>query len=286
MRNDKFSLKQLRLLKDLIDGETLTEGQIKQYGWFEKLKEDGLIIAQKAKTGARLTYRVRDGRVLREYLDNNYEGMHDLEARIEIEGKDVSRSEQVKATGNSKNSRHRTTEGFLVNCYEPISAIISGNPFVIEPVEGTCAFINDINSFRIPDDVVVVGVENMENFFQIRRQRYLFKGIKVLFAARYPQSGDLPKWLEMIPNKYIHFGDYDLDGIGIFMHEFANRIGDRASFFIPDNIEELLQKGSRERYYDQLQRNKNLISSNEDISRLIDLIHKYQKGYDQEGLIM
>lgn len=285
MRNDSFSLKQLQLLKALADGESLTESQLKKYIWFEKLKVDGLIIAQKARTGSRLTYRVRDSRVFRDYLNNNYEGMQDIEARIEIEGKDVSRSVQVKATGNSKNSRHRTAVGFLANCYEPIEASILGKPFIIEPTEGTCTFINDIASFRLPADVVVVGVENMENFFQIRRQKYLFKGMKVLFAARYPQSGDLPDWLELIPNRYLHFGDFDLEGIGVFLHEFANRIGNRASFFIPDFIEELLPKGSHQRYYSQLQRNKNLSSSDESITRLIQLIHKFQKGYDQEGLI-
>jgi hypothetical protein len=285
MQNEKFTLRQLLLLKSLIDGESLPEGQLKRYPWHQTLVEEGLLMRQKAKNGSRITYKARNGQSLRKYLADNYEGMIDIEARIKIEGKDVSRSEQVKATGNSKNSRHRTAEGFLVNCYEPIHASILGKPFVIEPAEGTCAFINDIDSFCIPEDVIVVGVENMENFFQIRRQKYLFEGMKVLFAARYPQTGDLPKWLEMIPNRYLHFGDFDLFGVSIFLHEFANRLGDRASFFIPDNIEELLQKGSKERYYTQLPGNKNLASSNPYLARLIALIHKYQKGYDQEGVI-
>ena len=70
--------------------------------------------------------------------------------------------------------------------------------FVIYPTEGTSVFIEDYEHFRIPDDVVVVGMENGANFQRIRGRKYLFEDLKVLFVSRYPQSTDLHTWLQMI----------------------------------------------------------------------------------------
>ena len=55
--------------------------------------------------------------------------------------------------------------------------------FVIYPTEGTSVFIEDYEHFRIPDDVVVVGMENGANFQRIRGRKYLFEDLKVLFCV-------------------------------------------------------------------------------------------------------
>lgn len=82
--------------------------------------------------------------------------------------------------------------------------------------------------FRIPHGVIVVGVENMENFRLPERQRDLLAQIgrreddnrpsaRLLLVSRYPQSKDLATWLQEIPNPYVHFGDFDLAGIHIYL---------------------------------------------------------------------
>ena len=62
----------------------------------------------------------------------------------------------------------------------------------------------------------------------IRHQREFFESEigsqRLLFVSRYPQSTDLRSWLQNIPNRYIHFGDFDLAGIhilrsGLFLGE-------------------------------------------------------------------
>jgi mutator protein MutT len=160
---------------------------------------------------------------------------------------------------------------------------------VVNPVEGSFLFITDWTAFSIPEDVVVVGVENMENFRMIRQQRTFFESEigkhRFLFVSRYPQSTDLRSWLQSIPNRYVHFGDFDLAGIHIFMKEFHQYLGERSSFFIPSDIENRLQKGSRERYDSQLSRFGNLKSDDKDIQSVIDLINKHHRCYDQEGYI-
>ena len=150
-------------------------------------------------------------------------------------------------------------------------------------------FISDWQSFSIPQDVVVVGIENMENFRLIRQQRALFErtigSARLLFVSRYPQSSDLRSWLQTIPNYYIHFGDFDLAGIHIFLTEFHAYLGERSSFFIPADIEQKLANGSLERYHAQYLKFKYLTTDIPVLQHLIDTINTYHRCYDQEGYI-
>ena len=218
-----------------------------------------------------------------------------------------TRAQLVEAFGDSKMRAIRSCPGFPVNVYQPLSVELgpadqSGKRphILLGPVEGAFTFISDWQNFRIPADVLVVGVENMENFRKVSRQRHLFEGYgaPILFVSRYPQSGDLVAWLKSIPNRYLHFGDFDLAGISIFLTEFRIPIdgtpdsGGRTEFFIPDGIENLLAKGSPERYQDQIERFQtqverllSLAPHDTRLHRLVSLIHTHRRGYDQEGLL-
>ena len=218
-----------------------------------------------------------------------------------------TRAQLVEAFGDSKIRAIRSCPGFPVNVYRPLSVELgpadqSGKRprILLGPVEGAFTFISDWQNFRIPADVLVVGVENMENFRKVSRQKHLFEGYAtpILFVSRYPQSGDLVAWLKSIPNRYLHFGDFDLAGISIFLTEFRIPIdgtpdsGGRTEFFIPDGIEELLEKGSPERYQDQVERFQTLLERllslaphDSRLHRLVSLIHTHRRGYDQEGLL-
>ena len=161
---------------------------------------------------------------------------------------------------------------------------------MINPTEGSFAFVDDWQHFVIPEDVVVVGVENMENFRMIRKQRTLFESVlgdkPLLFVSRYPQSTDLRQWLQTIPNHYIHFGDFDLAGINIFLTEFQKYLGDRASFLIPSDIEQRLSQGSSVRYNAQYSKFHGFHCLDKNLQSLVDLINKYHRCYDQEGYIV
>ena len=189
----------------------------------EELLEEGVLV--QSSYGRRGSYRICDVEGCRTFLAQRYSISGSLEEWIEMMSRQeaVSRAEQVAMAGNSKVRKTRGFKGFLVNSYSPIEATLCEEPLVIEPVQGTSIFIEDYEHFRIPDDVVVVGMENGENFQRIRGQQYLFDDLKVLFVSRYPQSTDLRTWLQMIPNRYIHFGDFDLAGIDIFQREFYVR---------------------------------------------------------------
>ena len=200
-----------------------------------------------------------------------------------------SRASMAAETGNSKLVKVRSCPGFPVNSYEPIMCHLNNGDIVVGPIEGSFMFITDWETFTIPEDVIVVGIENMENFRMIRQQRHLFESEigkhRFLFVSRYPQSTDLRSWLQSIPNRYVHFGDFDLAGIHIFMTEFHQYLGGRSSFFIPSDIEKRLQIGSQERYDSQLSKFGNLESDDRKIQSVINLINTFHRCYDQEGYI-
>ena len=205
-----------------------------------------------------------------------------------------SRSSMASETGNSKLVTIRSCPGFPVNTYESIECRLNNEPFTINPQEGCFLFVSDWRTFTIPEDVTIIGIENMENFRKVRQQRlffdeYLHKhGLsqRILFVSRYPQSTDLREWLVTIPNPYIHFGDFDLAGIHIFLSEFQKHLGiERTSFLIPEDISSRLRYGSTRRYNEQYARYKDIKSDRIEIQQLIDLIHHERKGYDQEGYI-
>lgn len=81
------------------------------------------------------------------------------------------------------------------------------------------------------------------------------------------------------------FGDLDLAGIRIFITEFYRYLGERSSFLIPPDYEERIKNGSRERYDVQLTKTKNMIIKDPRLRALAACIHKYHRGYDQEGYI-
>ncbi|MDE7414172.1 MAG: hypothetical protein K2N05_10370 [Muribaculaceae bacterium] len=182
--------------------------------------------------------------------------------------------------------------GFLVNSYTGIDCILCRQPFVIEPAEGSAVYIADWQSFVPPISTLIIGIENSENFLRIREQKSLFDDLlqqeesEILFVSRYAFSTDLRNWLASIPNRYLHFGDFDLAGIDIFLNQFKPHVKDRGSFLIPSDIESRLKNGSRKRYDDQYQKFYDLTTSYPDINHLISLIHKYRRTYDQEGYIM
>lgn len=270
----------------LIAGEQVADSKISSKLRDELLAEGLLSVISR---GSRKSYRVRDAEALKRFLIDKDESYRVLE----INASD-SRASMATETGNSKLVMVRSCPGFPVNSYEPIECFLNGDSFMINPQEGSFVFVAEWEKFIIPEDVVVVGIENMENFRMIRKQRAFFEEYlqmhefsnKVLFVSRYPQSTDLRKWLCTIPNHYLHFGDFDFAGINIFLVEFQQYLGaERSSFLIPDDIVSRLKSGSGKRYDEQYSRYRDIKSDVCELQQLIETIHKERKSYDQEGYI-
>ncbi len=231
---------------------------------------------------------VSDTKALHTYLQSKC-SINDLQQYIQISKKrEVTRTELVAATTNSKHSGVRSFKGFLINCYSPIQATLNGNQITLNPVNGTFQFIFDFENFAISPDITIVGVENPSNFRHIDKQKHLFKDINPLFVSRYPQSQskDLIKWLQSIQNKYLHFGDFDFAGIGIYLNEYKKHLAEKASFFVSENIDDLIREyGNTGRYNEQRINFDVRKISEPELLKLIDIIHNRRKGLDQEILI-
>lgn len=273
-------------IQALISGATVAGSKLSK-GLLTELMNEGLL--QITTHGSRKSYRARDIEALKRYLIDKDENYRILEVE-ECE----SRSSMAEDTGNSKLVMVRSCPGFPVNSYEPIDCSLGDKRFVVNPQEGSFVFVTDWEIFTIPDDVTVIGIENMENFRMIRKQRHLFEEYlhrhrlpqKALFVSRYPQSSDLRKWLTSISNKYLHFGDFDMAGIHIFLSEFLKYLGEERTYYlIPDDISSRLKHGSTKRYDEQLLRFKEIHTAIAELQQLIDLINRERKGYDQEGYI-
>lgn len=289
-------------LQKLLSGETIPSSQLKGE-WVNSLVADGILLPQ--INGSRRSYKVVNREAFRLVLSEFNEALIEPEKAHELVNASTSRSSQAVDTGNSKLITIRSCPGFPVNSYEAIQCKLNNTTITIQPPKGSFTYICDWKQFSIPKNVAVVGIENMENFRHIGEQRYLFDNLltnlpaaypslsnnrdckytKFLFVSRYPQSTDLRQWLKIIPNYYIHFGDFDLAGIHIYQTEFAKHLQGRCSFLIPSDIETRLRTGSRKRYDDQYQRFHSLTSTNPELQSLISLINHYRRCYDQEGYI-
>ncbi len=280
----KLSLGLAKKLLQLTLGKKLPHSQLK-YSITERMVEEGVLTLQ--STGTRKTVYCRDITKLQHYLENHF-GIADLERFISTSTQnDLSRSAMVKIASDSKSKSIRSFKGFLVNCYAPISTTFNGAPLQIIPQGGLFTYIHDFEGFIPAPDVVIIGVENGENFRHVELQQGIFPATKNLFVSRYPQSGDLVQWLSGLPNRYIHYGDFDFSGINIYLHEFKCHLGDRAEFFIPEGIDKLLYSfGNRDLYQRQLSSAPSRTSLPEPGLKILwDLICTEKKGLEQEVLI-
>lgn len=284
----KLTLRLIHNLRRLLDGESIPYSSLPKSLTVSLVKE-GLLNVE--YHGSRRCLRTHNVTALAGALPRYNEALCDLDAAEFILSGDGSRTAQASVSGNSKTRSERSCPGFLVNTSSSMECLLSAKAFTIAPTEGSAIYIADWKSFIPPVHALIVGVENMENFLKIRCQKKLFSSClhqdetQILFVARYAFSSDLTQWLRRIPNRYIHFGDFDLAGINIYLTQFNPSVGERGSFFIPADIEERLRRGSRQRYDVQYSKYQQLTTTDSELNSLIALIHLYRRTYDQEGYI-
>ena len=131
------------------------------------------ILEQQVQGRSKKLIFLRSPERLNDYLRNHF-GINSLHNYISVhKQEDALRSNFVAISSHSKLRKVRTFKGFLINCYSPIQAMLNNEPISINPVSGSFMFIYDFESFTIPADITVVGIENPENFrFYVRILKY------------------------------------------------------------------------------------------------------------------
>lgn len=283
----------IQALAALRSGETVPFSRFPE-DWAEEMLTEGCLSS--IVHGSKKSLKVRSLRAFDVFLRSKNLQPEQLDETLEVLSEPKTRAAQVQMLGDSKAIAVRSCPGFPVNVIAPLSVRLGERKLLLCPCSGSFLYISDFLDLWIPRDAIVVGVENMENFRLPERQTEVWNQIRdqygdggvppVLLVSRYPQSKDLITWLLAVPNLYVHFGDFDLAGIHIYLTEFYRHLGDRASFYVPDDIEVRLESsGSRERYNTQFQRFGKMEVTDTRVLPLIQLIHRYQRGYDQEGYI-
>ena len=284
----KLTLRLIDNLRKIIHGKSIPYSSFPE-SLADSLAREGLLNIE--CHGSRRRLRTHNPTALAGALPRYNEALRDLDAAALMLSGNDSRAVQAALSGNSKIRHERSCPGFLVNSYCRIECQLNGKAFTIEPAEGSALYIADWKSFIPPVNALIIGVENMENFLKIRYQEKLFSTClhshetQILFVARYAFSSDLAQWLGHISNRYLHFGDFDLAGINIFLTQFLPFVDGRGSFLIPTDIEDRLSRGSRQRYDEQYCKYQQLTTTDPDLKSLIALIHHYRRSYDQEGYI-
>lgn len=282
----KITIGLLEKLMALMEGKFLPSSSFPST-LLNALKEENCIVFR--TQGSRKSVRAVNGDMIAFFARQRL-GINDIRAYREALVENVNtRSGWAELTGDSKAKPARGWKGFPLAVLEPITVVYNDKPLLLTPNKGVSLIIHEYTRLSIPEDIVVVGIENGENFMMLEQQRLFFEKYtdvhKTLFVSRYPQNGDIARWLADKPNSYLHFGDLDIGGVALYQNEFYKKLGNKASFLIPDDYEARVKMGNPHRYDIQFNKYGILKPMDPNVKPLLDCIYLHHKGYDQEGFI-
>lgn len=271
--------------------ETVTIGQFKskQNKGLLKVFLDENILQKSKKNNSFIVYTNNVER-LRNFIRERY-GIINLEDYYQLLNNPVStKSESAQIASDSKTKQIKVYTGFFIRTYADIEGCLNGENISLKTIKGSSLFISDFNNLVIPENVTIIGIENPETFYLIEYYKQYFEKFNPLFLLRFNNKAFI-EWLKIIPNKYLHFGDFDLSGIAIYILEYRNKIGsDRCRYFIPNNIDDLICNSKNYTdYVNQLNdpKVKRLDFDNyPEIKGLAKIINKYRKTIEQEALMI
>ncbi|WP_439182660.1 DUF7281 domain-containing protein [Carboxylicivirga taeanensis] len=226
---------------------------------------------------------------LRNFIRERY-GIINIEDYYQLLNKPVStKSESAQIASNSKLKQTKVYSGFFVRTFADIEGSLNGEKIYLKTLKGSSLFISDFKNFAISENVTIVGIENPETFYRIENYKQYFDKIEPLFLLRFNNNAFI-EWLQQIQNRYLHFGDFDLSGIAIYVLEYRNKMDfRRCSYFIPNNIEKIINDSKNYTdYVNQLNdpKIKGLNFDNyPEIKDLAKIINKYRKTIEQEALM-
>jgi hypothetical protein len=279
-----ISLRDAELLLDIINSVDIKKSAFSSFGkkLVELMIEFGALESIKL---SRVSFQIiiRDKNTFDAYLQS-YLDISDLSSYIEAMSLALPQRSELAALGvNTKVRSTHPKSGFHINSPDMITIQISGREINID-LPGRCAlFVHADTEFILPEDILIVGVENFENITNTDRQRALFpQDRQILFIER---NNRLKKLLGEIGNDYLHFGDFDLAGIQIYQTEYEPIVQARGSYFIPKSLKEDIKKGPRVLFEKHAKKYKNLVGNTTKTQELIDLIKEEKKTLEQEFYI-
>ena len=175
----------------------------------------------------------------------NIYSINDLKKLIEAPLNGISKDEVFTYVNDSKKIKSYTFKGLMISVLKPLKVTLKEkNKIIVPPIEGSATFIHYIQDLKLLDETIVVGIENPQVLWYINKYEYLFDSRKdyIFVSLLEYKSSYQYEWISSIKNEYIHFGDFDLAGISIYLNNIVPKLKNckRHSFFIPSNIEKII----------------------------------------------
>ena len=203
----------------------------------------------------------------------------------------LSRDEIAANYSDTKRIESKSFNGLMVSILSKLEVKYNGKKRHFYPMEGTGLFIHYTSKLELDDDIIIVGVENPQVVWYINKYRHLFsenKSYLFLSLSEYKTSYQY-KWLESFQGEYIHFGDFDLAGISIYLNTIVPKLKNckSHSFLIPDDIYTIIKKKNYKKDYSNQIKYLNIESQDESkLQELISFIKNHKITLEQEKLKM
>lgn len=292
----------LKTIKDL--SNLLKNGYIQAIKMSNQkvLKELAAETAIKIINKRPLTYAVENSDLIYRYLDksNNLKAKNltELLKHIDTEenGEPISRDEKVKNQKRTKDGKKsHSFYGLYVAVLKDTQIYLGEELVTLKPNISGAHFLFYRFAIKIPDDTVVIGVENPQVLWLIHRYSYLFKDFeKAIFVLTNDiKCGYFYSWIEGLSNKYIHFGDFDPAGLSIYYDKIKPKLKTKDTYFlVPDSVFELIKNhGSKALLDGQSNYNIPRLRNKIDDEKVLKLLYfifsvKIQKALEQEYLAL
>ncbi len=220
----------------------------------------------------------------------NINSLEDIEYFINQEEKPKSRDEVANDYSDTKRVESKSFNGLMIAVLDKLEVTFNNKIEYLYPtMPGSGLFLHYSSKLELADDVVVVGVENPQVVWKIRKYKHLFdENKKYLFLSISEYKTNYQyTWLESFKGEYIHFGDFDLAGINIYLNTILPRlkICKKHSFLIPENIYTLIKEKDYKKVYSKQIRFENIESKDDtNLQELIDFIKNNKITLEQEML--
>jgi len=188
-----------------------------------------------------------------------FNSVNKLEEYIEQEKNSFVKSKDEVAAFQltTKDSTSESFYGINVAVLENTEVLQRGKPITLSPLYSGAYFFFQKGIIEIPKDTLVIGVENPQTLWFINRYKKVFKQEKrkkVFVLMNDYKNGYPYTWLKTINGPYLHFADFDISGVSIYLNKVVPKLKnkDLAEFYIPKNIKKLISKyGNRKDYNKQ-----------------------------------
>jgi len=281
-KSDFKIIKEFLIKKKILRGRKFTEKAIVQ-----KLKLNGSIVLNRITPQRYEIVLLKEENIFNFFKSLGYlkiETLKDIDEYIkDILEKDVSRDKIQQWTKSTKTKTSKSLKGLYISSIENLNIKINDEVVTIVPTNGLGYFCFYTEKIEVTKETIIVGVENYQVVWFAKKYRELFKEKHLLFVVRNPYMRD---WIEDLENEYIHFGDYDLAGISIYINEMIPRLkkSKKYSMFIPENIEFLIREYGDRELFEKQKRYLNMKLEDKKILELKRIIKIYKKGLEQEAL--